>query len=483
MELIFSLNANFVLSMFILLFYYKIINDKAAKLIYLFGASLGFVVYMFLTHASIIEPLRTIVGVFMLGVLMWTWKRSIIWAALTLAFLLGYITRLVALIPSAAIVALLQLEVSVVYWLIHLFVEVAIYVIVYRVIKLKNGVPSIADNEIKGIIFAITGILLTFYGGLHIVVNRMYEVNEPLFYTAMIALILVVLALIFLAVHLSKRHRERLQHFELQVKLDEVEKELDALASRHHKYKAVVPAVSTSYYKLIEEVKDILGKDKEYQLKSIQRFLDSTKKLAVEVGEEFAVDNLEYTLDELELPEEWYPLEARIRQVMYQCKEKDIGIFIRNLADEAAWAQISGLQVEFIRLVGNLLSNAAKELEKTEGDGKQIIISFLDQGGVFVFEVRDTAHGFPVEILTRLGERKNSTNKTGDGYAEIFEFLAESRATLEIMENQTHSTNYKIIRVVFDEEARLVIRTGYRYALLKDALAGTPMEVEAWDVT
>jgi len=482
MELIYSVTANFMLGIFILLFYHKIINAKATTPFFLLSAPLIFAAYMLLTQQYVIEPFRIIVGTFILGTFIWRWKRSITWAALALALLLGYIVRVVALFLAAMIVVLLQLEVSVVYWLVHLLVEVIIYIAVYKAIKLKNGVPFIEDNEVKGIIFAITGIVLTFWGGIHIVINRVYEINEPLFYTAMVALILVVLALVSLIIHLSKRHRERLQHLALQAKFEEIEKELDALASRHHKYKAVVPAVSTSYYKLIEEVKGILGKDREYQLESIRRFLDSTKKLAAEVGEEFAADNLEYTLEELELPEEWYPLESCIRQVMYQCKEKDIGIFIRNLASEASWEQISGLQVEFIRLIGNLLRNAVTELGKTQGAGKQVIISFLDQADRFVSEVRDTANVFPVEVLARLGERKNSTNGTGDGYAEIFEFLTESGATLEIAENQTSGTSYKIIRVIFDGRGRVVVRTGCRYALLKEALADTLIDVEEWDL-
>jgi len=74
--------------------------------------------------------------------------------------------------------------------------------------------------------------------------------------------------------------------------------------------------------------------------------------------------------------------------------------------------------------------------------------------------------------------RNNSTNGTGHGYAEVFDFLAETGASLLIIEQIQSGNPKKIIRVAFDFQERIVIRTSYRYAILKEALRDTRIEVE-----
>ena len=94
-------------------------------------------------------------------------------------------------------------------------------------------------------------------------------------------------------------------------------------------------------------------------------------------------------------------------------------------------------------------------------------------GGVFTVGVFDNAHEFPIPILAKLGERGNSTNYSGNGYAEIFEFLAESGASLVIIEQLADNIPAKTVQVMFDGREDVVIRTAYRFEELKTALDGT----------
>lgn len=475
MELVHRFISSLLLGTLIFIFYQKIISLKNKKSFLVWIIPLVFAIYTFFSHANILEPLRTMLGILILGVSFLVWKRSINWAALILAFLFGYSASIISLLIGTA-VNLLGRTAPI--WILYLLVDIAVYIIFYKTIKLKNGIPLIEEKEVKGIIFAIGGIILAAFGGYHITISRIYELNAPLFYTALVVLAGVILALAILIAHLSRKHKERL---EMERQLCEVEAAFGELGSQHHKYRDAISAMGGSYYDL---VKNILDKDTSHgenfklHVETFKKYLDSMDSLAAEMGAEFAIDDVNNTVAALQLPDEWYPLKNRLRQLMGQCQPKEIAVFSKNTAPDEMWESLTVSKLDFIRIVGNLIGNAIKELEKSNPIGKQVMFDFLDDKGVFVFVVRDNAHQFPLDILVRLGERKNSTNGTGDGYAEIFEILNTNNATFEMTERKENEKNRKIIRILFDGKNQRIIRTGYRYEELKTALAGTAFEVE-----
>ena len=482
MELIYRFMGNFMLGMFILLFYQKIMNIKPIKIVCSLSVPLAFATYMLFVLPYMIEPFRSIFGMFILGLLIWIWQRAINWAALTLAFLVGYFFWITSIFIAMAISLPLGIT-SPIAFVVTLFAEALVYVSAYKLIKLKHGVPPINEGEAKGIIFAVAGIVLTFSGVYHTTIHSVYEENRPLFYSVIVSFALVVVALVFLIIHLHKKHREKMaanqlkeEYSKLEAEFGQMEAELEALATKHHKYKEVVPAVRVSSGALMDLLRHVNDENRLAYLEKMKKNLTAVNQMTSELSEEFAIEELDNAVKRLLLPEEWMPLEMRLRQVIQQSEQKGIHIYIKNTA--ATWNTLPVSIVQFTRLVGNLLSNAVKELEKTDGAGKQVTIQFSDHNGSFEVEFRDNAHEFPVKILARLGERKNSTNGTGDGYAEIFEILAASNASFEIVEKQARGRSYKTIRVVFDGNAGRVILTDYRFELLRDALANTDFLIE-----
>lgn len=81
-----------------------------------------------------------------------------------LSFLIGYTALIVSSSVSAAFSLLFGIAEIVHVLILGLFVDVLIYTAFYRLIRLKNTVSLISDIEVKGIIFAITGIALVFFG-------------------------------------------------------------------------------------------------------------------------------------------------------------------------------------------------------------------------------------------------------------------------------------------------------------------------------
>ena len=457
MEPIYRLINNFMLGSFISFSYQAILSVKRPKPLPLLIASAVFTVYMFVAHTSIIEPFRTLIGIFVLGASLWVWKRVVNWAALVLAFLWGYFVRIIAMLLSAVFVIVVGVaEESVVIWLWGLVAQAGVYFALFHIPQFKRGFPAIVDIEVKGIIFSAAGIVLVFFGGFHLTTHQMYELNLPLFHASMAALGFAFLILALLIVYLSRRHRERMATEQRQRELEAGHRDL---ARRHHKYREVVSAIGSSFALEGEANKQLV------------------RQMAAELSTEFATDDLEDTLHSFRLPTAWRLLQVRIAQGITQCRKIGITVFVKSCT-ASTWETVPLSQMKFIRLFGNLLSNAIKQLEQTDIEGKILHIRFFDADGCFGFALEDNAHAFPIEVLAKLGQRGNSTNGTGDGYAEVFELLAESSASLLITEWHSGGIDLKEVRVVFDGQARVVIRAGARLAALKTALTDTAFTVE-----
>jgi len=301
----------------------------------------------------------------------------------------------------------------------------------------------------------------------------MHEVNLPLFAAGIAALFFVALGFGFFIVYLARRHREKLDFEKRQRMLEEEKQSLEGL---QHKYRTFVPAMGAFSSELLEQLAQGRAGDDATSTDQIKLRISTLNQMAMEISEEFAIDRLDILANSFQLPEAWKPLQIVVHKTLAECYHKDIDAFIQNRTDQ--WETLSVPKTKFIRLVGNVLSNALKELDKTESNNKQILIKFSDDDGAFVFEVLDTAHAFPIDILARLGQRGNSTNGTGNGYAEIFTFLAESRASLVISEWVKSACDVKTVSVVFNGKGRIVVKSAYRYDELKRALTGSEIEVE-----
>lgn len=465
MELIYRAASNFALCIVILLAYQKILSDKTIKRSSFICLPLCFSAYMFITY-FLIEPLRTIGGLFILGLFLRILQRKVNLAALALSFLCGYFLWIISLVLVAPISMLLFSDFNEWVGLILIFIEIIVYFSAYKLLSFKNGIPHINDSEVKSIIFLALGVILSVWGIFYLSYIQAYEINPPLVMAGFIVLAFVILGCGVFIIHHAKRHRERLA----------LEKKAQSLKEENHSYSEVAPAVRWTNALLLDKIKEVTEQGDLEKLQEMKQYLSLVGEFSTELSEELSLDDLVKEYRGFSLPAEWLPLKTKIVLTLAECERKEYLAFAKNTA--TTWEQIQVPKVKFIRLVGNLLKNAVRELEKTRTDEKEILIRFYDENEFFAVEVFDTAHAFPVPVLARLGERGNSTNGTGDGYAEIFEFLAESGASLIITEQAEDGKDTKAIRILFDGKERLVVCSDSRYEELKTALAETRFEVE-----
>ena len=473
----------FMLCFFILCLYHKILDKNTQNRVFFPIISSIFAAYMMLTYAHLVEPFRLVGGMLILGISLRWRKIHLNWAALVLSFSFGFIIRFGSL--SASFFLALPFNIShftLLYFVFALASNASAYIIAYKLFKRKGAIPTVDDGEIKGIIFALGAIILIYFGVYHMSLTRLYETNPLFLFSALIILALTAVALVLLIIHLARRRKERLlwesQFTELEGQMLEKDKMIEDADGVNHKYGGVISAIGASHVQLMEELNELKqgagnAAVKFAHVEGLRKRFELIQQFSVEVGEGFELEALRANLA---LPERWMLLQTMLEQALRNCSDKGIYLDVQNKAQ--TWHTLDVSPVKLSGVVGNLLSNAVKELEKTEVASKQITVRFAEPGGVFQLDVVDNAHEFSVEILEKLGQRGNSTNGTGNGYAELWEFLDEGKASFILEEWETGGRGTaKMIRIRFDGKAVRMVESKYRRQRLLAELDGKGLEV------
>lgn len=483
------------------LFHFKITTGKVKpqKMAIIFLYAL----YMMLAHGTIIEPFRAMVGLLILFFAIKNKEQKPILAALLIPFLTFPIIRTVLSIalgiPSYLLLAQ-HMSQDLAALIVLLPFEVMVFTILYRRIKVEKIRDAISEKEIKAIIYISTLVIWIIYGLAQTLGMLNDDISRAITITLIIILIPSGLVSIFFILYSVKKYHDRkkleekivsreqlFSNLEVQVgkveeKRNQLEKEkvllqttVDELISEKHYYKTVMLANDLTLMKFDDELNRVLRGKNVQGLNSLTRVFSSFKNFSTELGTDFSLQELQTDIKEINTPEEWGSLRLILGRFVYEARENNIHLSVEN--DVTNFHEIEMSEVTFVRLIGNLISNALKELKKTLTKNKYVRVKLEYNDGVFIVEVIDNAYEFSLKVLRRLGERKNSTNGTGDGYWEIFEILNGYNASFKIDELMIRGFPYKRIRIIFDGFGRKHISSTYRKDLLLVELEASILEV------
>jgi len=490
MELLYRLLANFLMGVFILAFYSKIIELKIESIGAKFSiacSALGFATYMAIAYFILEEPFRAVSGTLILSFAIWLMFRNVIMAALLLAVFTGYIAGWLSVLLGNAVnvivlQAILNLELGNIFLFLLLLLEVIAYVCTYKIFVLREGIKSINAHEVKAIVFALTGIILAFFGVVHLSSTDLHDTNTPLFTAFIIILSIVVLAAIYYVIIFTKRYRERLALQEKQKELTmenaRLDKNFKSVFDKNHKYGELMMVMAVVNTDLLEELDDIVKSGNSARIDKFKSAIIQAMKLHADVDEEITFNNIIDSYQGIGIPDTWRALKTRVVLALEECNDKDYYGYAHS---DATWEHVPVKQGKLVQYVSNLLRNAITALDNTDTLEKQLNIYFTDEDKIFSFTIADTAHDFPIEILTNLGQRGNTTSGNGNGFMEIFEFIADTSASLIITEYIDEGTKIKSIKTVFDGNERIVIRSSFRYEELKQAISDARIEVVEYE--
>lgn len=149
-------------------------------------------------------------------------------------------------------------------------------------------------------------------------------------------------------------------------------------------------------------------------------------------------------------------LDAQVQHYIFECTKKGIQIdaFITEpVAQKIQQLKIAQLQIH--RLLGDLLRNAVRAIERSEISNGKILCIIGMKDGVLEIDVFDNGMEIPVKVLEHFGKRGVTTGGTGNGLADTLELLGEHAASLVIKENAPGASAYtKGFQIIFDGRNR-----------------------------
>ncbi|OYP32234.1 hypothetical protein CG709_06545, partial [Lachnotalea glycerini] len=113
--------------------------------------------------------------------------------------------------------------------------------------------------------------------------------------------------------------------------------------------------------------------------------------------------------------------------------------------------------LEFLRLIGNLMRNAFRSVEK-KGTGNILLIMGCVNEALEV-EIYDDGVTFPIHILNEFGKRGNTDGGTGHGIAEMLDILNRYNASYKLTEYDGDMGFTKGISIIWNNQNQRWLET------------------------
>lgn len=224
---------------------------------------------------------------------------------------------------------------------------------------------------------------------------------------------------------------------------DEKEKKLlwednRQMSQRIHRSKEILPALSSALDNLktdhdTEEVYHILGEIHQLCEEQMEDYkaLDSQSKIFPATGI--------YLLDE---QIQVYNTEAEKKGIHFD-------VFVSEpLSDVLKHRKIK--ELDFLRLIGDLMRNAFRSIEKKKDGTGNILLVMGVIGDILQIDIYDDGVAFPLFILDEFGKRGNTEGGTGNGVTDMLELLEKHKATYQLTEYEKEDTFTKGISIIWD---------------------------------
>ena len=521
MHKVYVLLVNFIIAFILLKFYSKLQNQELKKLT-IFITPIFYTLYRIFTIDMIIEPVRLLITPIFLAIILMISKEKLSWIFLMVSFFITQALWLIVFLMSSITFLIFHLPFDIelspllriliaIPWMLIIFSSIFL-LDKHQKIDLSSYGEHLNHPTIRKMIWTIGILVILLYSSIRISDNLSITfdfITSSIILGASAIILLTIITLTVLIIrHLivEKKKNDQIEEendllkkdnlqlvsendklnqeylaiqnrlFELSDVHKELQKDFGDVTSTHHKYKYVVPVLMSMQQKLIEEIQYFSDYTHEEKMNQIINYTDQIKALSFEINDDFIADHISSEIDNLKIPTDRISLISLLEELMRKAHENEVYLSIYN--ETNLWNCPNIPDTSLIRLVSNLVDNAIKETCKLPEEYRgQVQLIFRDDDEYFCFEVRDFATEFELSILENLGQRKNSTNGTGDGYAEILLDLEEAKASMVMSEWKKRTSCGKSISIIFDGYQMRAIDSHYRQDLLVEKLTGSNLQV------
>lgn len=297
----------------------------------------------------------------------------------------------------------------------------------------KIDLDKLLMNKKISVVTAMTGIITPIAVATTAFFWRMGNV-----YLLLVPLVFLINSSLFFVLWLYDKQCEQHRHKKL-------EEENIRLAAKIHRTKEIIPAVGKELQELDEAKRHISSPHIKQLIKEIEGLQESHIK---EKGFSTAGSFIDTGFQLLDRQLENYVAETFQKGIQFTVNLRKK---ITALSD-----QTGILQGEIQQIIGDLIRNSIRSIERGEDKAGNILLCFgyVEAEQAYVLEVYDDGIPFPEHILQNIGMRGISTESTGNGLADIKEILSKYGGSLEV-EILDEKIYCKAVRIKMQPKSKL----------------------------
>ena len=361
---------------------------------------------------------------------------------------------------------------------ISLFIEALLLKLLLRAKRVKYGISFLKNPEESdyfGIIMLEICAFVIFAYCLF--VNCDKEVSRDIF---IIIITLLIIMGIMIQKTLTLHYKQKLlaQNIE-EYKAEIASKDAEIKSLSEEKYK--ISKLNHEFYNrqkaLIHKVEEIINMNTETaeELDLSKQINDLTKEYTDKAKEIKTLDKLPSTgITEID---------DMFKYMQSECKSKNIQFNLQINGNIYHMINNKIAQNKLVTMIGDHLRDAIIAIEFSENSFKSILAILGENNGLYEFCVFDTGIEFKIDTLLKLGLEPATTNKdsggTGIGFMTTFETMSKTKASLIINEmHEMNNTDYtKSITIRFDGKNEYRIKS-YRSDEIKKRLKDNRIIIE-----
>ncbi len=212
----------------------------------------------------------------------------------------------------------------------------------------------------------------------------------------------------------------------------------DRMSKRLHKSKELIPALNSALNHL--------------KIDSDSTALDGILEEIHQLCQEQLGESRQWDMQEKSFPSTGiHILDEQIQLYGKEAAEKSINfdVFVGAPLPEI-FKERHIKELDFLRLIGDLVRNAFRAIEKSEKAKGNILLVIGCIDDIFQVDIYDDGAPFPLFILNEFGKRGNTQGGTGNGIADMLDFLEQHKATYQLTEYGEGATFSKGISIIWN---------------------------------
>jgi len=299
----------------------------------------------------------------------------------------------------------------------------------------KYQMNRILDNKRRQILIIAMGLLFQFTRLTIYICMGNANINELFLYIALTVLIMgIIFGILWIVDWYLNEHEKKM-----------LWEDNNRMSQRLHRSKEIMPALNvaleqlkrhetyTEFNKILEEV---------HQLCREQMGEDETEDMAYK---SFPTTGIHILDEQIQL----YEKEAVKKGINF---DLFVGISLEEVLKEKDMKEL-----DFLRLVGDLMRNALRAIEKSQKQKGNILLVMGSVEHIFQIDIYDDGIPFPLFILNEFGKRGNTQGGSGHGISDMLEFLESQQATFRLTEYEEGSVFSKGISIIWNQENKRLI--------------------------